>query len=102
MPVTYVIGFTIRPGQRDRFLALLEPVLDAMRHEPTFRSATLNTDPENDHRFLLHESWESHEEVLTVQIHRAYRAAFHAALDEVLAAPREIGIWTMLRTDHAG
>ncbi len=102
MPVTYVIGFQIRPGQRDRFLGLLEPVLDAMRHEPSFRSATLNADPEDDHRFLLHETWERHEEVLAVQIHRPYRAAFHAALEELLARPREIGIWTMLRSDHAG
>jgi quinol monooxygenase YgiN len=101
MPVTYVIGFTLRPGQRARFLALLEPVLDAMRQEPGFRSATLNTDPADDHRFLLHETWESHEEVVAVQIHRPYRAAFHAALDELLATPRDITIWTMLRSDHA-
>ncbi len=101
MPVTYVIGFRVRPGQRARFLALLEPVLDAMRQEATFRSATLNADPEDDHRFLLHEVWESHEEVLAVQIHRPYRAEWHAALDGLLAAPREIGIWTALRSDHA-
>jgi quinol monooxygenase YgiN len=101
MPVTYVIGFRVRPGQRGRFLGLLEPVLDAMRLEPSFRSATLNADPADDQRFLLHETWESHEEVLAVQIHRPYRAAFHAALDELLAAPRDITVWTMLRSDHA-
>jgi quinol monooxygenase YgiN len=100
MAVTYVITFRVRTGERARFLALLEPVLDAMRHENTFRSATLNVDPADDHRFLLHESWESHEEVLSVQIRRPYRAAWHAALDSLVAAPRDIAVWTMLRGDH--
>jgi len=101
MPVTYVIAFRIRPGQRGRFLALLEPVLDAMRQEASFRSATLNADPEDEHRLLLHESWDSHEEVLAVQIHRPYRAQFHGALEDLLAAPRDISVWTTLRSDHA-
>jgi quinol monooxygenase YgiN len=100
MPATYVIIFQVRPGRRERFLALLEPVLNAMRHEGSFRSATLNADPADDHRFLLHECWASHEEVLAVQMRRPYRAAWHAALDDLLAAPRDIAVWTTLRSDH--
>ena len=36
MSVTYVIEFDVVPGARERFLELLNGVLDAMRHEATF------------------------------------------------------------------
>jgi quinol monooxygenase YgiN len=67
---TYLIGFQVRPGQRERFLELLNALLDAMRHEKTFLNATLHRDGENENRFLLHETWSDHQDVLDVQIHR--------------------------------
>ena len=101
MDVTYVIGFAVRPGERDRFLGLLNGVLDAMRAEPTFRNATLHEDPQDACRFLLHETWADHDDVVNVQIHRPYRAAWHAALPDLLDGDRAIGIWRPLRADHA-
>ena len=100
MPVTYVIRFEIVPGQRERFLALLNDVLDAMRNEPMFHEAVLHRDPDNENRMMLYETWEDHEDVLGVQIHRPYRQAFHEALPEVLAAPRDISIWHPIRADR--
>ena len=100
MPVTYVIRFEIVPGQRERFLALLNDVLDAMRNEPMFHEAVLHRDPDHENRMMLYETWEDHEDVLGVQIHRPYRQAFHEALPEVLAGPRDVSIWHPIRADR--
>jgi len=100
MPVTYLITFDVRPEQRDRFLALLEGVLDAMRSEPMFHQAVLHRDPQSDDRFMLYETWESHDDVLAVQIHRPYRQAWHEALPDLLRMPRDITVWEPLRADR--
>nr|CAD6616960.1 antibiotic biosynthesis monooxygenase [Rhizobium sp. TCK] len=99
MSVTYLIEFDVMPTERERFLRLLNGVLDAMRHEAMFVGATLHADPENDSRFLLHETWQSHEDVLSVQLARPYREEWHAALPDLLAAERKISIWQPLRSD---
>jgi (4S)-4-hydroxy-5-phosphonooxypentane-2,3-dione isomerase len=80
MAVTYTIKFNVIPEQRERFLVLLEGVLDSMRHESTFREAVLHRDSASDSCFLLYETWESHEDVLNVQLNRPYRRAWHDAL----------------------
>jgi len=100
MSVTYVIRFRIHPAQRNRFLSLLNDVLDAMRHEPMFHNAILHVDPENENHMMLYETWEDHNDVLNVQIKRPYREAWHAALPELLAEEREISIWHTVRDDH--
>src|SRR4051794_13322674 len=93
MPVTYVIRFEVAPGKRRQFLALLDPVLDAMREETMFHEAVLHGDLHSDHRLMLYETWESHEDVLNVQLHRPYRRARHAALPDILRTERDISIW---------
>lgn len=101
MSVIYTIEFRVRNGQRRRFLDLLGSVLDAMRQESNFRTATLSVDPSDDHLFLLHEGWADHQDVLEVQLSRPYRTAWHEALDSLLAEPRQIRIWNKVRADHA-
>ena len=101
MAVTYVIKFQVIPDQRARFLALLEGVLDAMRSEPMFHEAILHRDPDSDYRFMLYETWEDHDDVLNVQMHRPYRQAWHEALPTLLEKDREITIWEPLRADRA-
>jgi len=100
--VTYVITLEVKPGREADFLALLTPVLDAMRHEASFVECVLHRDPENPSRFLLYETWRSHEDVVNVQIHRPYRRAYHDALPELLARPREVRVWRPMRRDLAG
>jgi (4S)-4-hydroxy-5-phosphonooxypentane-2,3-dione isomerase len=100
VPVTYLIKFQVVPERRDQFLGLLQGVLDAMREEPTFHEAVLHRDPECKHRFMLYETWESHEDVLDVQLHRPYRRAWHEALPTLLEQERDITIWEPLRADH--
>ena len=101
MPVTYLISFDIVPEKRERFLLLLEGVLDAMRDEPMFHEAILHRDVENENRLMLYETWEDHDDVLNVQVHRPYRQAFHEALADMLARPRDISIWRPVRADRA-
>jgi quinol monooxygenase YgiN len=101
MSVAYVIEFGVRPGQRERFLDLLTRVLDEMRSETMFVNATLHVDPADPNRFLLHETWRDHVDVMAVQLHRPYRREWHAALPELLEAERQVTIWTPLRADAA-
>jgi (4S)-4-hydroxy-5-phosphonooxypentane-2,3-dione isomerase len=100
MAVTYLIKFQVVPDRRDEFLKLLEGILDTMRDEPTFHEAVLHRDPESEHRFMLHETWESHEDVVKVQLRRSYRRAWHEALPIVLEREREIAIWEAIRADR--
>lgn len=100
MAVTYVIHFDVVPEKLDRFTHLLNGVLDAMRAEPTFHQAVLHRDAECANRLMLYETWESHEDVLPVQLHRPYRQAYHEALGELLRKPREIAIWHPIRADR--
>jgi autoinducer 2-degrading protein len=100
MPVTYLIKFQVVPAQRRRFLELLGGVLDAMRGEPTFHEAVLHRDPGSAHRFMLYETWESHEDVANVQLQRPYRRAWHDALSTVLEQERDVTIWEPIRTDR--
>jgi len=101
MSVTYVIKFQIVPDRHADFIALLTGVLDAMRHEPTFVEAMLHADPDDANRLMLYETWEDHDDVVNVQVHRPYRQAFHEALPTMLATPRDISIWRSLRADRA-
>lgn len=101
MSVTYVIKFQVVPDKYNDFLALLNGVLDAMRHEPTFVEAVLHADPDDANRLMLYETWKDHNDVVNVQVHRPYRQAFHDALPAMLAAPRDISIWRGVRADRA-
>ncbi|QPF82208.1 antibiotic biosynthesis monooxygenase [Bradyrhizobium genosp. L] len=101
MAVTYLIKFNVLQDRRERFLALLEGVLDAMRSEPMFREAMLHQDPASDSRFMLYETWDNHDDVVNVQLHRPYRRAWHEALPALLAEDRDITIWQPLRADRA-
>lgn len=99
MPVTYVIKFKVVPERRAEFLERLHHVLDAMKHEPMYHAAVLHRDPDFENTFLLYETWESHADVLNVQLHRPYREAWHAALPQLLEGEREIGIWEPIKAD---
>lgn len=97
--VTAVLVLRVKPGREAAFLDLLAPVLDAMRREATFINAILHRDPEDPTRFLLYETWADRQDLLEVQMRRPYRDAYWAALPELLAAPREVAVWTPLRAD---
>jgi len=99
--VTFVITLLLKPGCERAFLDLLAPVLDAMRHEPTFIDAVLHRDPENPQRFMLYETWAGLEDVVQVQMHRDYRQAYWDRLPALLAEERKVQVWKPMRGDFA-
>ncbi|QWK80720.1 putative quinol monooxygenase [Ochrobactrum sp. BTU1] len=101
MAVTFLIKFDVVLGQRERFLSLLEGVLDAMRDDPMFHEAILHCDPESAHRFMLYETWEDFDDVVNVQLRRAYREEWHDALPMLLTKDRDITLWTPIRDDRS-
>ena len=94
-----VVALHVKPGCEAEFLALLAPVLDAMRHEATFINAALHQDPDDPTRFMLYETWASRADLVEVQMKRAYRAAYEARLPELLREPRRAEVWRPLRAD---
>lgn len=98
-PVAVLVTLQVRPGRESEFLDLLTPVLDAMRQEPSFITASLHRDPADPSRFLLHEVWADRTDLIEVQVKRPYRDAYWARLPDLLAAPREVQEWRPLRTD---
>jgi quinol monooxygenase YgiN len=99
--VTAVVTLEARAGRVDDLLALLHPVLDAMRQEATFVSAVLHRDPADPTRLMVYETWADLDELATVQVRRDYRRAYEAALPELLRAPRRVELWQPLRSDGA-
>lgn len=76
-----------------RFLRLLTNVLAAMAHEANYCGATLYEDASDPKRFLLHEVWADHDDVVEVEMHRPYRRDWHEALPELLDGDRHIEVW---------
>ena len=101
MSVSYLIEFAVLPAERERFLLLLNGVLDAISVEDKFVNATLHADPEDENRFLLHETWLDHGDVVDLQLHKPYRQAWHEALPTLLQRPRTVSMWTPLRSDQS-
>lgn len=95
------VTLRVRPDKVEEFLGLLHPVLDAMRHEPSFINAALHRDPEDPTSFMLYETWADREDLLQVQMHRPYRTAYEAALPGLLQSPREAVVWDRMRADFA-
>ena len=81
-----VVTLWVKPGHEEEFLRLLAPVLDAMRHEPTFINAALHQDPADPTRFMLYETWADRTDLVEVQMKRLYRSAYEARLPELLRA----------------
>ena len=99
--VSFTVTLHLKPGCEAEFLALLTPVLDAMRAEATFIDAVLHRDPDDPSRFMLYETWAGLQEVVEVQVHRDYRQGFWAGLPELLAEDRRIDVWKPIRGDFA-
>jgi quinol monooxygenase YgiN len=97
--LSVVVTLLVKPGHEAEFLRLLTPVLDAMRHEPSFVSAALHRDPEDPTRFMLYETWADRTDLVEVQMKRPYRSAYEARLPELLREPRRAEVWRPLRGD---
>ena len=94
MAVTYVVTFTVSKGKIDDFHRLLGGVLGRMKDEATFVEAILHGHPTEPNVFMLYETWQSHEEVMAVQMHRPYRDEWKSAQPEVLSHAFDVTMWS--------
>ena len=94
-----VVSIHVKPGCEEEWLGLVTPVLEAMRHEPTFINAVLHRDPDAPTRFMLYETWADRDDLVSVQMKRGYRVAYEARLADLLREPRQASIWHPLRAD---
>ncbi len=91
----------IKVGCELEYLALVNEVNEAMRHEPTFVNTVLHRSADDPGLFMLHETWQNREDFFAVQMRRPYRAKYEARLPELLRAPREMQVFEPLRADYA-
>ena len=99
--LSVMVTLLVKPGHEAEFLRLLGPVLDAMRHEPSFINAVLHRSPDDPTLFMLYETWADLDELVQVQVPRAYRQAYIAALPDVLRQERGVTVWQPMRGDFA-
>jgi len=97
--ISLVMALEVDSGFEAEYLERVEPVFDAMRHEPTFINAALSRDPDNSAKFLTCETWADKRDLLEIQMKRDYRKAFVDRLGEILAAPPHMEFWEPLRDD---
>lgn len=99
--VAIIVTLHVKPGREAEFLELLAPVLDAMRHEPSFINAVLHRSPDDPTLFMIYETWADRDELVQVQIPRDYRQPYIAALPDLLRQERGVTIWHPMRSDFA-
>ncbi len=99
--LTIIVINWVKPGCEEKYQLLLEPVLDAMRYEPTFINTILHQDAEDSSRFMLYETWADRDDFFDVQRNKSYRAEYERLLPNLLRAPREITSFNPLRSDFA-
>lgn len=97
--ITIIVINRVRPGCEAEYQRLLEPVLDAMRYEPTFINTILHQDSEDPTRFMLYETWADRDDFFDVQRNKSYRSEYERLLPSLLSAPREITSFNPLRAD---
>lgn len=97
--IPLVVSLEIKPDCEAEYLKLVEPVFDAMRHEPGFINASLARDPDNPAKFLIYETWSDKCDLLEVQMKRDYRKPFLDRLGDMVTAPPQLEFWEHLRGD---
>ena len=98
-PFVLLATVPIKPGSENEYLALVNEVNDAMRHEPTFVNTVLHRSADDPSLFMLHETWLDREDFFSNQMKRLYREKYEARLPELLRAPREMKVFEPLRAD---
>jgi quinol monooxygenase YgiN len=98
-PITVVVTFQIKEGERERFRRALLDHLPNCVGELTCRRLWVYEDPADPARFMLYEDWDDMTEFLEVQLQRPYREPYMAATEHLWARPRETSIWRRLSTE---
>jgi quinol monooxygenase YgiN len=91
----------LKEGVVPEFMQRVQAVLDEMRHEKTFRTASLCAHPTDPYQFLLFEVWEDRDEFFSVQVNREYRQPHAERFREFLRSPTVFEEWHEIRADYA-
>jgi quinol monooxygenase YgiN len=87
----FFVNFDVRPGREQEFRGVLDPLLDTMRAESRFVNYFLLQHETVPNRFVIYETWlGTPEEFLKIEMPRPYRQEYEAAVQGVLAKPREV------------
>jgi len=98
-PFCLLVTIPLKPGRLDEYILLVNPVNDAMRHEPTFVNTVLHQAADDPALIILHETWLDQDDFFAVQMKRPYRDAYEARLPALLRAPRDMKVLRPLRSD---
>lgn len=98
-PFVLLATIHVKPGCEDEYLSIVNPVNDAMRHEPTFVNTVLHRSVDDPTLFMIHETWLDQEDFFSVQMKRPYRVEYEARLPALLRHPREMKVFEPLRSD---
>jgi len=73
----FYVRFDIKEGKEEEFLGYLREVIEAMKHESSFVSATLHRDIDNPSVLVLHEVWKgTRESFFAEERPRPYREEY--------------------------
>src|SRR5271165_5992044 len=76
-PFVILVFNHVKPGFDSEYENLVAPVLDAMRHEPTFINTILHRDPAVPTRYMLYEAWVDRDDFLQVRLIGSERRSVH-------------------------
>jgi len=99
IPITMIVINKVKPGCEAEYRRWAEPVLDAMRHEPTFINTILHQSVEDSTCFMLYETWADRDDFFDIQMEKSYRSEYERILPSLLRVPREITFFETLRSD---
>lgn len=97
--ITMIVVNRVKPGYQEEYRRWVEPVLDAMRHEPSFMNTILHQAADDVCCFMLYETWRDRDEFFNVQMKKSYRSEYERVLPSLLSVAREIRYFTPLRAD---
>lgn len=98
-PFVLLVTIHVRTGCEEEYISIVNPVNDAMRHEPTFVNTVLHRSVDDPALFMIHETWLDQEDFFAVQMKRSYREEYEARLPALLRHPRKMKVFEPLRSD---
>jgi quinol monooxygenase YgiN len=95
--VSFVVYLPMKPEQKERGRSMVLDVINAMSREPEFVNAWVHESQDHPDTVVIYETWNcSRDEFIMNQLSKLYRAAYEAALPEILSAERQLVFLTPL------
>ena len=96
--VSFIVRLPTRPEKRAQMRAMLFDVVDAMSHEPDFVNTWVHEDVNDPDAIVLYETWACTQDYFMAHhLAKPYRAAYEAALPELLSGERSLQFLSGIR-----